>query len=85
MGNQIKHEGLQSLVDAIVNYNKTLQRLILSRNESINDASGSSLLQLIKKSQSLIYLDVNSCDLSRTVKNQLMDAASARSGFKLDT
>ncbi len=83
--NRITHQGLQSLVDVILNYNTTLRTLILTGNELLTDASGNALLHLIKQSQSLTYLDVNSCRLSKSVRTQLIQAGSARTGLRVET
>jgi hypothetical protein len=63
----------------------TLRILILTANELLTDASGNSLLRLIKQSQSLTLLDLNRCRLSLSVKNQLNQAGLARTGLRVET
>jgi Ran GTPase-activating protein (RanGAP) involved in mRNA processing and transport len=83
--NSITHQGLQILVNSILNYNTILQKLILTGNGQLTDASENALLQLIKQSQSLTLLHVTECGLSLPVKNKLNQAGCAKTGLHLAT
>jgi len=63
--------------------NKTLQMLSLARNIFENDLTVNSLIEMIEKNQTLIQLEIDGRDLSRSDIKQLKTMAKTKRNFKL--
>jgi tRNA pseudouridine-54 N-methylase len=63
--------------------NKTLQMLSLARNIFENDLTVNSLIEMIEKNQTLIQLEIDGRDLSRSDVKKLKTMAKTKRNFKL--
>ncbi|CAF1086068.1 unnamed protein product [Adineta ricciae] len=83
--NKIGNQGVQSLAKVIAKQKSGLQTLTLDRNEFISDSSIESLIDMIKRSQSLQVLWINDCGMTNDGKRKLRDKTASKKEFKLVT
>lgn len=81
--NEIGDQGVRVLARVLETHNKTLQGLSLDENTLVSDSSVDSLVDMIKRNQSLKELLVNGCGLSQKGIKRLRKAAATKRDFEL--
>jgi Ran GTPase-activating protein (RanGAP) involved in mRNA processing and transport len=81
--NYIGDQGVELLTKTLINHNRTLQRIDLSGNKLISDASVDFLVEILKQIYSFSVLDISDCNLSEQGKDKLRQIATTRIDFNL--
>lgn len=81
--NEIGDQGVRVLARVLETHNKTLQGLSLDENMLVSDSSVDSLVDMIKRNQSLKELLVDRCSLSQKGIEKLRKAAEKKRDFQL--
>ena len=83
--NDIGNVGVRLLTDALINHNKKLEYLGLSKNQRITDASLDTLEQMIKNNRSMNELSIHECGFSRAGKERLRKSIQTKANFSIRT
>jgi Ran GTPase-activating protein (RanGAP) involved in mRNA processing and transport len=81
--NQIGNDGVKMIADVLSRGNTALQDFNLSANTDINDESIGTLIDMIKRNQSLKKLDLRHCDFSEDGERELQAVGKSRKKFEL--
>lgn len=79
--NQITDYGVQLLMNVLTTHNETLHILSLSWNQLISDLCVDFILHMLEHNRALRMISLLNCQLSKTSKTQLLEAAKTRLGF----
>ncbi|CAF3728057.1 unnamed protein product [Rotaria socialis] len=85
--NRISDEGIYFLANTLIHCNRTLQELSLSNNKLITSLSVPCFIEICQKNQSLTWLDISDCSLTKQDNQRLkfISNGNQHSVLQLDT
>lgn len=81
--NRMSKTGVKMLTSVLIRHNQSLKSLILNHNPLIKDSSVKYFVHLMKKSSTLIELDLKDCPVSEKQRVILYQTAVKKTDFRL--